>query len=637
MKKIYLCVVALSVGTLSFGQMTTKKHSFEPNSNDIKTSSEIELTENAVKPLHSPLNNKAITTIWSDNFNTPANWVVNNDGQTGAQYGWTIDSISDGWWSANGITSTSGGNYAELSNGDPRQGATNPQALNVTYTLTTANPINLVALGGSDKVFLEFEQFGARFNDLQEIQISTDGTTFITVGNNLDKSVLSINGGAAYPNPDIKLINLSSFLTPTTATSVWLRFSWTTNFPAQATNANVWVAYGWYIDNIKINTLPSNDLATSLPYYGSLGWDYTRIPTTQIAPIDFGVRLSNEGLNDITGVTLNVNINSGAFTFNSIPFTSMAGSVDSVFATFTPPATVGIPYTAVLSLSSDSIDEIPANNPNFTLSPFQVSAFTYARDDFAAAPGNGGGPNSATSIEFEAGNLFDIFTNQTLYGIDIVVGPGTATIPNTGAAIQAVIYVRDTAGAFIEIDRSIFHSVVAADLGNVVTLRMPNTPTLLAGSSYFAAVAAFSPFLYGTSGTSQSFDANIGGGGNTSLIFYPTMAAPNTGEAFFTRNTPMVRMNFDPGASVKELSSNTSFNVFPNPSNDIFNITLDAKNAEVVNLTVTNIVGQLVISKRITVSGQTKETISLAGFDKGIYFLTIDNNKQKQTVKLIVE
>jgi len=99
----------------------------------------------------------------------------------------------------------------------------------------------------------------------------------------------------------------------------------------------------------------------------------------------------------------------------------------------------------------------------------------------------------------------------------------------------------------------------------------------------------------------------------------------------------MVRMNFDPLNAVNELSNNTTFSVFPNPSNAIFNIVLDSKSTEVVNLTVNNIVGQTVLTNRVTVSGQTRETISLADFDKGIYFLTIDNNNEKQTVKLIVE
>jgi hypothetical protein len=57
---------------------------------------------------------------------------------------------------------------------------------------------------------LTFRQYGARFNDLQEIQMSTDGTTWITIGDNLDKPVLSAAGGSAYPNADTKTINLGN-------------------------------------------------------------------------------------------------------------------------------------------------------------------------------------------------------------------------------------------------------------------------------------------------------------------------------------------------------------------------------------------------------------------------------------------
>jgi len=64
-----------------------------------------------------------------------------------------------------------------------------------------------------------------------------------------------------------------------------------------------------------------------------------------------------------------------------------------------------------------------------------------------------------------------------------------------------------------------------------------------------------------------------------------------------------------------------------------FKLNLSSENSGDVNLTVKNVVGQTVINKSIAVSGKTRETISLANYSKGIYFLTIDN----KTVKLIVE
>ena len=201
--------------------------------------------------------------------------------------------------------------------------------------------------------------------------------------------------------------------------------------------------------------------------------------------------------------------------------------------------------------------------------------------------------------------------------------------------MDLVLY-EDDGTSFIEIDRSAFYVTTAADQGNSVILPLPTTPTVNAGSLYFVAVHALAEFSYGVSGTSPDNNSPFIFGA-TSLIYYPTMTAPATNEAFYTTATPMVRLIVNSTIGVKELSSNTTFTVFPNPSNGIFNINLDAKSTEVVNLTVNNIVGQTVLTKRVTASGKTTETISLANFDKGVYFLTIDNNNEKQTVKLIVE
>jgi len=395
------------------------------------------------------------------------------------------------------------------------------------------------------------------------------------------------------------------------------------------------------------------DLVASNAYYGSAQGEvpYTRIPVAQNQPINFSIEVINQGAATQTGTIMTASINGGtAFAGTSTPVALAPAATDSLFPTtsFTPPTTIGVPYATSLELSSSTghTDFLPSDNI-MTFPPFEISQFIYALDDFGPLQdfgatntiGNGGGPRPApsTSVEFEAGNFFDVVSTQTLYAIDVVVGNSTtgATPVNiVGATIDAVLYEIDAQGNFVEIDRSNFYTVTSSDLRNKVRLELPNTPSVTAGTFYFVAVHALNPFFYGTSGASPGNGTRSGA---VSLIFYPDMTGPNTNENFFTTQTPMVRMNFDPLNSVNELSNNTTFSVFPNPSNDIFNINLDAKNTEVVNLTVTNIVGQSVLSKRVTVSGQTKETISLADFDKGIYFLTIDNNNEKQTVKLIVE
>ncbi|MBU3660898.1 MAG: T9SS type A sorting domain-containing protein [Flavobacteriales bacterium] len=333
MKKLILSLSVLAV-TGAFAQKNAR---ILKSQDLVKTAPK---TTTALQPI-----NKIMTTLWSDDFSTPTNWTIDNDGQSGNTFGWNINATSQGWWSTTGISAngTSGGNNAELVNGNPTASPAT-QAIGVTYTMTTAQPIDVASLGGTNQISIQFKQFGARFNDLQEIQISTDGTTFTTVGNNLDKEVLSAAGGSPYPNPDTKLINLATVLS-TAPTQLWIRFSWTSNFGGE-TNPNAWVTYGWYIDDVKIVTNPEYDLSINTNTWGTAGLNYYQIPTTQVAPISFSTNVFNGGLNALTAAQLKAEVFAGTtnvFTGTSAP--TAVPSVDTatltVSTSFTPPATVG--------------------------------------------------------------------------------------------------------------------------------------------------------------------------------------------------------------------------------------------------------------------------------------------------------
>lgn len=605
--------MALALGSVSFGQYVGQEMIF--GENDLASES---------KSTSQSINNKALgQVIWSNDFNSPSDsaaWVLDNDGQTGPTFGWTIDATSDGWWSTAGIASTSGGNFAEMSNGP-----TSAPGQNVTYTLTTVNSIDLIALGGAGAEYssLEFEQYGARFNDLMEVQVSTDGITFTTIGNNLDFAVLSASGGSAFPNPHLKRVNLGTALTATSATSIWIRFSWTTNYPS-STSPNAWIAYGWYIDDINIVTNATNDLTISESYFGTAAYPYSRIPVSEIQPIEFSAKATNSGVTDQINTILNVDIN-GSIISSSTPDTVFVGSTDSLVATsWTPPTTLGIPYVVTLSLISDSIEDIPVDNVSAPFAPFEITQYVYAYDDYGT-PGAGGGGNG-TDEAYEAGNNFDIWTTENLTALDVVVGAGTPV----GSNFKGVLYERTaTAPFFSYVAETQFYQTTAASIGNVTQLLFSAPITLNTNTTYFAGISVLSEFYYGTSGTSPD---GSGAASQTSLIFYGTMDAPISGKNYYTTNTPMIRMNFDPSlVGVDELKAKVKFNVFPNPSNGVFNINLSSNDN--VNLTVKNIVGQTVVSETVTVSGNTNHKISLTDYSKGIYFLTVGT----ETVKLIVE
>ncbi|MCW8896743.1 MAG: T9SS type A sorting domain-containing protein, partial [Flavobacteriales bacterium] len=617
MKKIYLCAIALSIGSFSFGQSVMQKTFSNAQLEMYNPDSDVSIKTNNI-------NSKAPgDTIWSEDFTGgfPAGWTKGGTTNNGAD--WVINSaaISATYTNTGAIASTSGGNHM-LYFGE----TITPIADRDAYFQTSA-----IALTGQPAVTVVFQEkfrlccaSAAQLN----LVVSTDPTFTSNVQTFDARGAVAINAMSA--DPLIKSINISAIAGGVNG-NIYLRFHW-------ASGAS---HYFWMVDDIAVIETPSNDLVGFNGFYGSqLGLlPYTRIPVAQNQPIVFSQEVTNVGAATQTGTIVTASINSGAvYAGTSTPISLPTLTSDSLSPpAFTPATTVGVPHTLELIVSSDFTDFNPTDNVE-AFAPFEISQYIYALDNFATTPGNGGGPRPApsTSVEYEAGNFFDIVANDNVHKIDVVIGTNPV---NVGQTIDAVLY--DASGtAFVELGRTAFYTVTNADLGKKVSLDLVDANTGLplpvavtAGSFYFAAVHAFTEFYYGISGSSPS---NTSRGGVASLIYYPNMVNPNTNENFFTTQTPMVRLNFDAGNSVEELSNNTSFSVFPNPSNGDFNISLNSQNAEMLTLTVNNIVGQTVMTKQVRVAGQTNETISLAGFDKGVYFLTIDNNKEKQTVKLIV-
>lgn len=416
-------------------------------------------TTTAVQPI-----NKVMNTLWTDDFSNPATWTIDNSGQTGATFGWNINSTSQGWWSTAGISAngTSGGNNAELVNGNPTL-SPGTQALGVTYTMTTANAIDIASLGGTNQVSLQFKQFGARFNDLQQIQISTDGTNFVTVGDNLDKDVLSQSGGAPYPNPETKIINLATFLSAN-PTSVWVRFSWTTNFPSSATNPNVWVVYGWYIDDVKIITNPNSDLTVASNFWGTTGLNYYQIPTTQVAPIEVTSSVFNGGLNNLTGAFLKADVLSGAnnvFSGTSpvTPIASLDSADLTLSTTFTPPATVAN-YTLKRSVSLGYL-------PNG-----QILTGSLSNPGSGYVTGNGialtGGSGTGATMNITATPLGAVFTGT-------ISNAGTSYTSATGVATTGGNGTGLTLNITTDVNSTVVDATVASfgtnyQVGDIVTI-----------------------------------------------------------------------------------------------------------------------------------------------------------------------
>ncbi|NRA11615.1 MAG: T9SS type A sorting domain-containing protein, partial [Crocinitomicaceae bacterium] len=531
-------------------------------------------------------------------------------------FGWTIDANSDGWWSSNGISSTSGGGYAELSNGAAN--ATPPtQALDVLYTMTSIIldipnlPDNT---GNTDQVTLSYEEFGARYNDLQEVQISTDGLAWTTIRDNSDiYGVLSIGGGSGYPNPANVSINLSPYITGA-ASQVQIRFSWTTNFPSLSTNPNVWVTYGWYIDDLKITTNPDNDVESTDPYWGTAFLNYSQIPTTQVAPIDFVTEPFNGGLNPQTNVELNVDFNSGAWTGVSQSVTIPVGGYDSLIVStqYTPAAVVGS-HSFTWEITQDEIDDVPSNNV-IQGDDFDVTEYIYAQDDDLIDGFRG---NSGEA--YEVGNFFDIWADQTVYYVDVKLHNTT----EIGSTVYAKIYSFDgTQATFADalnfVQQSGYHTVTSSDVSGVLSLPLLfPTPLTVAQTTYFVVLA--------TDGDGGTTDDVVCATSGTSPNLFSYVYADNTW--YLQPATPIVRLNFDGSDwGLNENGENISaVNIFPNPANDVVNVSYNVINASDVTVEIMDMTGSVVetVSNESNVQGVQNVSVNTSNFASGVYFVNI--------------
>jgi Secretion system C-terminal sorting domain len=604
MKKLLLFVSAIA--SVAYAQKAPRIQTFQ------------ELVKAPKEATHAVSEDKLLgITLWSDDFANPANWTIDNSGQGGIEFGWNINSSSDGWWSANGISSTSGGNYAELVNGDPTASPAT-QALSVVYTMTTTQPIDIAALGGNNQVSLQFQQYGARFNDLQEIQISTDGVTFVTVGNNLDKPVLSSAGGSAYANPDTKIINLATFLTANPS-PIWVRFSWTTNFPGSATSPNVWITYGWYIDDVKIVTNPTNDLSVTSSFWGSVGLPYYQIPDEQVTEIGFSADVFNGGVNTQSNVKLNINANSGAWTGSSTPISINSLDTTTIELTtfYTPPATPGN-ISISRSITADSTDDIPTNNA-MTNIDFAVTDFIYARDN-----GTPSGSTSNGTDGFESGNLFDIFQDATLKAINVRL-PGGASGATVGTEIFVKLYSVDaTTGDFVFESESAPFVLASNNLNVNLVLELEPYVDVFAGTTYLAVVGSYSSGLR----------VSNAGKSDPQTTFFLDMA-DNTW--YYSTNTPMVRMNFDPVLSVAEQTEIAQAVVLPNPTTANATLRFDLQNTADVTVVVTDVAGKIMQSSAMNQlsAGAQEITLGAEQWAAGIYTVRITSNGNALTKKFV--
>jgi len=625
MIKLYPLILAILFSSITFAQNGANK-GFENLKSQLSSYSDI----NKVITSQPLQNKKAVgDTIWSEDFTNgfPAGWSVYDS--TGNNYNWVINNGDienitanpSGYTNATGIASSSGGNYILLFGDEYNrvQLANTGTAVEMNaYFQTSAIPIN--GQPGINVIFQQKQRRCCANSGLITVLMASTDPTFTTNVQSYD-----ILGGIATsqqtPDPMDMSINISDIAGGLNG-NIYLRFY---------IGAGI-SHYYWMIDDIHIVESPVNDIEVSNGFYGFDGYQYTRIPVSQIQPMDFSIQSENKGSANQTGTKFTVDINDGSSSVfngstNDTTINSLSTDTFNLNDFWTP-----FPfnsYSVTLDIFSDSLDETSINN-SVSFPSFQTTNNTWAHDDFAAAPGNGGGPPGPNGVlEYEAGNYFKAVNYADLSYITIVTSPNTPI----GTFIEAFLYEVDYSASpenYTQLYRSQGYIIISSDLG--IPHYFPTSCiSIEPGKIYFAGVHSYIDYEYATSGTSPNPETPSA---VHSAIRYPNMVTPNANSSFYLTETPMVRLIVDQCVSIKEFNTK-NYSLSPNPTSGKFTIEFDSE--EINNLSITNTVGQEILSKTINSIGKIEEEISLEGYDKGIYFITLTNKKESQTSKLILE
>ena len=587
MKKIYLSVLSLAIVT-GLNAQVTGNFPQAPKKSTFSSNQASSYTPNFEKVL-----------IWQNDVSVAADWTFTNT--SAPNYDWYRETVaanvpSDG---PVAFATASGGFLMIDSDG---QGNTATQDAYATYTGT-------FDLTGQTAVTLEFAQHYRTYGDERYVDLSFDGgmtwpTTYtITDGTEAGGTVLSGTGS----------IDISA--AAGNQANVTIRFHYVGNW-----------GWHWAVDDISVKTTEPYDLSADNNFWGVDGsWGprlpYYRTPTAQIQPINFCGVASNIGLNPINDATYGVAIPSAGFVGTGS--TSLAvGASDTICSatTFTPAAAGAFVASGVMTTSNP---DTGTNNNAFPNIIFEAGGFIYARDKVGL---NEGGTYNAGD-GYDTGNIFDMFANATLTGIDVAINAASVA----GAEVYVSLWTIDPAtGDFILEDQSVAMALTAGQLGTTVTLPLAGGAyNLLAGESYLITAGSF-----GDGGLTNDLVITTAGNSEAQTTFYFDQTDQTW---YYSSSTKGVRMNFTP-AGLDEVSNVNGMNVFPNPTNADANVSFTLNNAADVNITVTDLTGKVVYTNNLgnVSAGKSEVSLNTAALSNGMYIVNVAADNAVSTQKLAI-
>ena len=437
-------------------------------------------------------------TIQYYDFSTATVWTAQTGTAGGATIGWKIgQGASNTTWYGNisPFLSTSGGDYAVLDPGNPNSAGI--QGVPRTFSLSLNTPVPCATYPA---VYFSWEQSMARFTDTCYVDISSNGSTWTNVYDNLDLPITSVQGGTnVSPNPEKIVLNITS-LAGGQAT-VYVRFRWVS---LNQGIANDGVGYGWYVDDALFFEAPNNSVSmeetffrpysdTTYLHYNKM---YTKIPARQANSANFliGAKYSNSGSLSQSNAGFKAGISGpGNFSYSSTSVLQNlnVNSTDStsLINPFSFNNGTGLYTVDIHGVSDSALADVPDDTIQYNI---EVTDSTYARDldnPNANSATYWTGGTAGFPDKWEMGQLFEINELDTIVGAQIYLpstnatGPSLASVHvnvyNQGGYLQNAVFLPAAAPIFT----SDTFGLNANNTGRWLTVPLNRVPTTGVGDT----------------------------------------------------------------------------------------------------------------------------------------------------------
>ena len=568
--------------------------------------------------------------LWSNDFSTPADWVVGHSGATDIDWEIGTGLSSQGDYPTPAILSTTADNGYAMYDSDA---GNNTSGSNEYAYMTNATPFSTA---GYPNVIIEFQTQYRRYNNEQTFLIistnNTDWPTDLTPATDITglPNVFHVfapgelTQGVSPGNPTIRRINISSVAGD--QAQVWVRFLF----------VGIW-GYTWYVDDVVVREQPAYELIMEDGFlsHTSNGEEYGRIPASQLNnTMRVGGSFLNFGFEDMTevGVTMEVRDASNALQFSAAtsPTALAAGTSSTMDQTVTIPALSDGLYTGtfVAGSAEATSEEDLANNTY--LRNFEVTPLRYSLDGLGNHPE---GYESTTTLGTNSWaedpdglmmfTYYPIQETMTVYGLEVALGSATVTggflIPSMHDTASVLAdNVADLLGEGQPTD------ITEEDIANGSITLLFDDPVQLSPEGYYAGISLFSNT--GAGHIRVLDDLTVPQPALASMIYLPS---DNT--VYTNGNAFAIRLLTDPSIGMAETRNDLGVMLYPNPSTGV--VTVRSKETGSMSVEVVDAMGRLVHTSRTAGTA----TLDLGHVEPGVYLVRLRSAMGTSVQRLTIE